>query len=181
MTLSERIKQIRRENDMTQIEFARKLKISGPSVSKLEKGENNPSDQTIALISREFNISENWLRTGEGEMVERRSRDAALADALEEIITAGPDDFRRRLISVLVRLPEEKWAVLEEIAREIVAESGGEGSDAAGQGGPASETRIDGLTEEEAVALVRKEYAERREKGAESQTSASGRSSAKPA
>ena len=76
MTIGERIKQIRKENHLTQVDFAAKLKIGGTSVSKLEKGENNPSDQTITLICREFGVSEEWLRAGEGEMYASTNADA---------------------------------------------------------------------------------------------------------
>lgn len=64
--MNTRIKFIRTNNGLSQEDFGKRLCITRSSVSKLESGENNPSDQTIALICQEFGINENWLRTGNG-------------------------------------------------------------------------------------------------------------------
>lgn len=68
MTIGERIKLLRKEKKLTQTAFAERVKVSFGSISKLERGETNPSAQTIDLICREFNVSEAWLRDGIGEM-----------------------------------------------------------------------------------------------------------------
>lgn len=70
MTIGERIKAIRKEKNLTQTAFAERVKVSFGSISKLERGETNPSAQTIDLICREFNVSEAWLRDGIGDMNE---------------------------------------------------------------------------------------------------------------
>lgn len=66
--MNKRIRLIRKENKMSQEEFGKAIGIGKTSVSKLESGENNPSERTLMLICKEFNINENWLRTGTGEM-----------------------------------------------------------------------------------------------------------------
>lgn len=66
-TIGERIKQIRKELNMTQPEFGKPIGITSTSVSKIEKGERNPSEQTIKSICREFNVNHNWLTEGKGE------------------------------------------------------------------------------------------------------------------
>ena len=68
MTIGERIKAIRKEKNLTQTAFAERVKVSFGSISKLERGETNPSAQTIDLMCREFNVSEMWLRDGIGDM-----------------------------------------------------------------------------------------------------------------
>lgn len=68
--MDERIKRIRKEFKMTQDKFSKKVGISVSAVSKIEKGINNPSEQTIRAICREFGISRYWLETGEGAMYE---------------------------------------------------------------------------------------------------------------
>lgn len=64
--VNNRIKQLRLDLGLSQEAFGRQIKIQRSSVSKIETGENSPSDQTISLICKEFNVNENWLRTGEG-------------------------------------------------------------------------------------------------------------------
>ena len=64
--MNERIKSIRQRNKLSQEAFGERLGITKSSVSLLESGKNNPSEQTIMLICREFSVNEVWLRTGEG-------------------------------------------------------------------------------------------------------------------
>lgn len=66
--MNNRIRTIRELNHMNQETFGKHLRIKKSSVSRLESGDNNPSDQTIDLICKEFGINEKWLRTGEGDM-----------------------------------------------------------------------------------------------------------------
>jgi transcriptional regulator with XRE-family HTH domain len=66
MEINERIRQIRKENKLTMEQFGKRISISKVSVSRIESGINNPSDQTIMLICKEFNINEEWLRYGTG-------------------------------------------------------------------------------------------------------------------
>ena len=64
--MNARIKKIRLESGLSQEAFGKRIKIRRSSVSKIETGENSPSDQTISLICKEFSVNEEWLRTGEG-------------------------------------------------------------------------------------------------------------------
>ena len=66
--MHERIKRVREEiAGMSQRAFAQRIGITGSSIALLESGKNNPSEQTIRAICREFNISRSWLETGKGE------------------------------------------------------------------------------------------------------------------
>lgn len=51
---------------MSQEEFGNRLGITKASISRIESGINNPSEQTIMLLCKEFGVNEVWLRTGEG-------------------------------------------------------------------------------------------------------------------
>lgn len=64
--MNERIKKVRLEHGLSQEEFGKKIGIRRSSVSLLESGKNTPADRTVKLICQEFNVNEQWLRTGEG-------------------------------------------------------------------------------------------------------------------
>lgn len=67
MHLGERIRYIRKEIlNITQKEFGEQIGLKANSVSDIEKGKNNPTEQTIKAICREFNITEEWLRYERG-------------------------------------------------------------------------------------------------------------------
>jgi len=78
--LKERIKKIRKELDLTQQKFADKLGIKRNTIAMYEMGKTIPSKQTITSICREFNVNEEWLLNGIGEMFK-----AAPSDALDQL------------------------------------------------------------------------------------------------
>lgn len=64
--MNERIRQLRKDLKLTQTEFGNRLGIKQTTVAGYETGGRVPIDAVISLICREFNVNENWLRTGEG-------------------------------------------------------------------------------------------------------------------
>lgn len=71
ITLNERIREVRKYLGLSQKDFAEKVGISQRSVSWGEQPGNNVPDSTIKSLCIVFRISEAWLRTGEGEMLEQ--------------------------------------------------------------------------------------------------------------
>lgn len=66
--MKDRIKKIRKENNLTQEKFAERLGLKRQTIATYETGRSEPMDNIIFSICREFNINEEWLRTGEGDM-----------------------------------------------------------------------------------------------------------------
>lgn len=66
MNLGERIKEIRKDNLLTQDEFAKRMLVSASYISKVESGKEKPSDIFLKLMSLEFNINLEWLIKGKG-------------------------------------------------------------------------------------------------------------------
>ena len=64
----QRIKEVRKLAGLTQEKFAERIGIKRNSLCSIEIGTNNPSNQVILSICREFGVREDWLRHGEGEM-----------------------------------------------------------------------------------------------------------------
>lgn len=120
MTIGERLKNLRKALGLTQQEFSDKLKVSRSNIATYEVGKNNPAEAVINLICREFNVSETWLRTGEGEMFVKRTRDDELAAFMDELLAEESADFRRRLVTALSRLRPEQWEALEAVALELM-------------------------------------------------------------
>lgn len=86
MTQGERIKEARKYLGLTLEKFGEKLGVGKTAISKLEKGERNLTDQMVKSICREFSISEEWLRTGSGNMripIEDEAA-AAVSDLVEK-------------------------------------------------------------------------------------------------
>lgn len=75
MSVGSRIKEVRDFFDLTQQEFADRLRIKRGAVANYELERNAPIDAVISLICRVFNVREAWLRDGEGEMLEQLTED----------------------------------------------------------------------------------------------------------
>lgn len=119
MHIGERIKQHRKETGLNQSEYAERLGVKQGIISAMEKGNRNVSDRTIRAICSEFNVNEDWLRTGEGEMFEQLTRNQEIAREVNRILRDQPESFRSRLIAALCRLDESDWEVLEKIAVQM--------------------------------------------------------------
>lgn len=85
--MKDRIRKIRRELDLTQQEFADRLGVKRGAIANYEIGRNEPVDSIIALICREFNVNEEWLRSGTGEMFKAAPSDELDALAVKYNLT----------------------------------------------------------------------------------------------
>lgn len=63
-----RLKEVRKALGFNQTDFAKHLGITQTAYSMIENGNNPLSDRHIKVICSSFNVNENWLRTGEGDM-----------------------------------------------------------------------------------------------------------------
>ena len=122
--LNERLKKLRKTLDMTQQAFADKLGVKRNTVGQWECGVNPLTDQTVVSICREFNVNENWLRTGEGDMFTEMSRDEQIEKFVGDLLHGEEDSFKRRLISGLAALDENGWKVLEDFLDSIQKKRG---------------------------------------------------------
>ena len=112
--MNERIDLIVKRSGLTKAKFAEKIGVSAPYITMLCSGASKASDRTISDICREFGCNEAWLRTGEGEPFQQRTRE-------EEIMrfavrtAKGSDGFKKQLAFMLSQLDEEDWQNLEQI------------------------------------------------------------------
>ena len=119
MNIGDRIKKIRKELDLTQVDFAARIGSVQNTVTRYETGNRNPSAPVISLICREFNVNEEWLRTGKGPMFIKISRDKRISDFIDNALSQESSSFRRRFIAVLSALDDSDWEVLEKMALEL--------------------------------------------------------------
>lgn len=102
--MEKRIAQVRKERQLSVRAFGAAIGISGSAVSKLENGENGPSEQSIRAICSNFNISREWLETGKGTKDLEQSVDDA--ERLANIMR-GASENKKQLVRILANMPDE--------------------------------------------------------------------------
>lgn len=108
--MKDRIREVREHFGLSMEKFGSRIGIGKASISLLESGKNNPSVQTITLICREFGVSEQWLRTGEGEMFEQTR--ASVLDRLSTEYDLSRE--QRSVIEAFLDLdPQERDVILK--------------------------------------------------------------------
>ena len=117
-----RIKELRRNLGLTQEKFATQIGIKRNSLSQIESGINSLSPQNMLLICKEWNVSEEWLRDGTGEMFGETDKRQQLHAWADKVLADSPETFRYRFVNALSRLPDEWWSLTEKAAIEILAE-----------------------------------------------------------
>lgn len=113
--MKERIKAIRNAKSLSQSDFAKKISVSRSAICKMESGENFPSEQTIKLICKEFDVNEEWLRNGTGEMFRPVNKNDEISRLFGDVLKNDDNNFRRRLIASLAELDDAGWEDLEHL------------------------------------------------------------------
>ena len=134
--MNERIREIRKEIGLNQVEFATRLGVTGTAISRIEVGERALTEQMLIAICREYNVNEKWLRTGHGEMfvvtedvLIRQLSDNYNLDELDRAMLKGylnlPGSHKAAIKGYLMRVFNEvdKTGLSEEVAEEIATAS----------------------------------------------------------
>lgn len=120
--MNERIKELRLVLNMTQESFAQRLGVKRNTIGNYETGNRIPSNQIIFSICREFNVNEDWLRDGNGEMFIELSKDQELARLVGSILPTAPDYIKNTFINLghlAKKFKPEDWKVIEEFVSAI--------------------------------------------------------------
>ena len=114
MTPGERVNAVRRSKKMTMEQFGEQIGVQKSAISKIEKDKVNLSEQTIKSICREFNVNEDWLRTGAGG-----PENMFIPEDMRYLNTVGrrgneQNEFKKFCINMLMELPDKYWDYIYE-------------------------------------------------------------------
>ena len=114
--MKERIRIFRKSVKLTQAEFAEKIGLTRTSYASLEIGDAPVQERHIKLILAAFpQVSEDWLRTGEGEMIKQTN------SHVQEIMKRyGFKDIVGKLLEAFDELPPEGQEIILEYTQNLI-------------------------------------------------------------
>jgi len=116
MTINSRIKFLRKTLGLTQAAFAEKIGLKQASIGLYENEQRNVLDRTISDICREFNVNEEWLRTGEGEVFVEPD-----TFSLDEYLKQqGATELEMEIIKGYFNIPKEIRGTVLEYFKNII-------------------------------------------------------------
>lgn len=89
------------------------------TISRLEREVNGLTDQMATAICREYGVSKEWLRDGEGEMFAPVTRNEKIARFAGELMKDETPDFQRQLVEILADLDDDGWEALACFAEKL--------------------------------------------------------------
>lgn len=126
--MKERLKELRKTLGLTQQAFADKIGIKRNTVATYEIGRNDPIDAVISLICREFNVNEEWLRSGSGGPDNMFLK--TQADELAELRQKYDlDDLDVKIIMEYLKLQPEQRKIFKVYLNNIVGSAAMEPQD----------------------------------------------------
>lgn len=118
--LNEKISKIRKESQLTQEMFAKKMGISKNYVNLIENGKKKPSDRLISDICRNFNVNKEWLKTGVGEPYIPQTQNQEIMAFANDVMSEETESFRKRFVTAISKARPEFWDELEKVVDDIL-------------------------------------------------------------
>lgn len=121
--MNERIKKLRKTLDLTQEKFGAAINVKGNTVAQWESGRNAPADPVIRLICDQFRVSEEWLRTGNGEMYAPKNKNSEIADITARLFKMDSNSKQYKFIvalsEYLLQLDEKEMQSMLDLIRKL--------------------------------------------------------------
>lgn len=108
--MNERIKMIREHYKLTQDEFGKRIGSARNTIANYESGNRSPSNSVVLSICREFNVNEDWLRDGTGEMFRAEEENSIIAKAT--MLLGEKDPLFEAFIDTYSRLTPKNREIL---------------------------------------------------------------------
>lgn len=113
--MKNRVSNIRKALHLSQESFGSRLGVTGASISRIEKGERSITEQMILAICREFNVREEWLRDGKGDMFLDFTED----EFAKAAASLSSDAFVRSLIVEYWKLDDDSKKLFREFIHRL--------------------------------------------------------------
>ena len=119
--MNERIKELRKTLKLTQQEFADRLSLKRNTIATYEMGKATPSDRTVNDICEKYNVNEDWLRNGIGEMFNELPEEDEVAAYVSELLEDDEGNPLYDIIKEIMHTYSELTLKSQEVIRDFSA------------------------------------------------------------
>ena len=118
MTQGERVNEVRKRAQLTMDQFGERLGVTKTAISYVVNGKRSLTEQMLKSICREFDVNENWLRTGEGDMPRKLSEEEEIATLVSDVLEEGKENPFYGIILEIIRTYNELSPASQAVLRE---------------------------------------------------------------
>lgn len=119
MNEGNRVRELRKTIGLTLEKFGDPLGVGKTAISKIENNERGLTDQMIISICREYNVNDEWLRTGNGEMFKKLSPQEEVASYVSDLLEDGADNPFYGIIIDIMKTYSELSPKSQEVVRDF--------------------------------------------------------------
>lgn len=118
--MNNRIKELRKSLGLNQTEFGEGINLSKSQIACYENGSRNVTDRSISDICEKYNVNEEWLRHGIGEMFKPEPEVDELAYLMGMFVANNDESTTRaKIIKAMLSLDDEGWKFIESLVEQI--------------------------------------------------------------
>ena len=122
MDIVDRLELVRKEQDLNGSECAKTVNLTGAAYSQVKNKTRPPSRRFILEVCKQFNVSEEWLETGQGEMYRQKPRTLdRLSEAVLRVVHTENafSDIIEVILEMYYEMSEEKQKIVDELFDEF--------------------------------------------------------------
>lgn len=112
MNINERIKCLRKELNLNQEDFGEKVGIARGHMANIETGRREVTEKTLKVICLQFNVNEEWLRYGTGDVF-IETDETIIAELANQYHL---DEIEKLILAYFLKLPKDKRKILKSCA-----------------------------------------------------------------
>lgn len=120
-TINSRFRQVRESLGLTQEDFAKRANRTRSEIKNIEYGKTSPKPEVIQAVCDRYGINQNWLKTGEGEMMVSHTAGDGVGKIVAEALKGAPEDARAYVSHLLDGLTGPEILLLAEVLRSFLS------------------------------------------------------------
>lgn len=119
--MNARVRELRKALGLSCELFGQKIGVGKNAISRIETGKNGLTEQNIKLICGEFNVNEDWLRTGQGEMFNELPDEDEVALIVSELLEEDNPFYQRikNAVKIYMSLSPQSQDVINDFVDQL--------------------------------------------------------------